>query len=161
MSHPLYMNQPFSFLPSIILIIDGGRYNLWSYTLCSFLQYPITCSHKSVRTDQHSSQTHSTAFPQCHSQSVTPTAIKILCKHTHTFTFKFSCYQKAGSRANLYEAVVGITRNYFPLNFFILLSLFLNATPKYFKFPNLPKLRYPSRIYNKSRNVAHQCTTSL
>jgi len=34
------------FLSSIILIISGGRYNLWSYTLCSFLQYPITFGHK-------------------------------------------------------------------------------------------------------------------
>jgi len=39
MSHSL-------FLPSIIVIISGSRYNLWSYTLCSFLQYPITFSHK-------------------------------------------------------------------------------------------------------------------
>ena len=96
---------------------------------------PITFSHKILRTDQHCSQTQSTVY------SVIPTAIKILYKQTHMFINKFSCYQKAERRANIYEAVVDIIPNYFPLNFFILKSLFLNATPKYYKFPNLPKFQ--------------------
>ena len=70
--HTPYMNQPFTFLPSIIPITSGGRYNLWSYTLCSFLQYPISFSHNSLSTNQLCSQIQSTVFPQCHSQSVTP-----------------------------------------------------------------------------------------
>jgi hypothetical protein len=44
------------FLSSTILIKSGGRYNLWSYTLCSFLHYPITFGHKILRTAQHSPQ---------------------------------------------------------------------------------------------------------
>jgi hypothetical protein len=34
-----------SLLP-IILKISGGRYNLWSYISCSFLQFPITFNQK-------------------------------------------------------------------------------------------------------------------
>ena len=71
---------------SIIRIISGGRSNLWSYTLCSFLQFPITFSYKSPTTDQHQhcSQTQSTVYPQCHRPTITPTSIKILHKQTHT-----------------------------------------------------------------------------
>ena len=127
-----------SFLPSIILIISGGRYNLWSYTLCSFLQYPTTFNHNSLWTDQHCSQTQSTDFPQCHTQSVTPTAIKVLSKHTNVYT-SIASFQKAERRAKHYEAAVCISPNWFPLNFFILQSSFLIAIPKYFKFLTLLK----------------------
>jgi len=84
--HSTWHSQSPSFLSSIILITSGGRYNLWRYTLRTFLQHPITFDHKSLRTDQLSSQTQSTVFPQCHRPSVTPTAIKILHKHTHVYT---------------------------------------------------------------------------
>ena len=87
MSHTHYMNQPFTLLSSIILIISGGRYNLLSYTLRSFLQYPITFSYENLRNDQHCFQTQSTALPQCHRHSVTPKAIKILRKHTYTYVY--------------------------------------------------------------------------
>ena len=96
MSHALYMTQPFTFLSSLILIVSGDRYNLWSYTLCSFLQFPITFSHKSIQTDQHCSQTQSTAFPQCHRTRVTPTAIKLLCKHTYAYTAINSFWKEDG-----------------------------------------------------------------
>ena len=77
-----------------------------------FLHYPITFVHKILRIDQQCSQTQSTVFAQCHSQIVTPTVIKILCKHTHMSIIKFSWYQKGGRRANLYEPVVSITAHY-------------------------------------------------
>ena len=72
-----------SFFYSINRIISGGRYNLCSYTIHSFLQVPITFSHKSLSTDQHCSQTQSTVYSQCHGPSVTPTFMKILWKHKH------------------------------------------------------------------------------
>jgi len=109
MSHTLYVthvthtlrepaiNLP-SFLPSLTLIIAGGRYNLWSYTLCSFLQFPITFSHNSLTTDQHCSHTQSTVFLQSYKPSVTPTAIKILSKHTNVYT-SIESFQKTGRRA--------------------------------------------------------------
>ena len=91
MSHTLHERA--IHLPSTIPITCGGRYNLWSYTVCSFLKYPISFSHNSLSTNQHCSQTQSTVFPQCHSQIVTPTAIKILCKHTISI-FKLSKSRK-------------------------------------------------------------------
>ena len=102
MSHTLYMTQPFTFIPSLTLIISGGRYNLWSYTLCSFLQYPITFGHKSLWTDQHCCQTQSTVFPQHHRPCVTTTTIKILSKHTNVYT-SIASFQKAERRAKHYE----------------------------------------------------------
>ena len=119
--------------------------------------------------------TQSTDFPQCHTQSVTSTSIKILSKHTNVYTSTAS-FQKAERRAKHYEAALCISLNSFPLNFFILQSLLSNATPKYFKFPILPKFQmifqlghipmvwYPhcaSRIHNKGRNEACQYTASL
>jgi len=176
--HSTWPSQSLSFISPIILIIFCGRYNLWSYISWRFLHYLITFGHKILRIDQQCSQTQSTVFAQCHSQIVTPTAIKILCKHTHMSIFKFSWYQKGGRRANLYEPVVSITAHYYPLKFLILQSLFLNTTQKYFKFPILPKFQtmyqlghdflyivwYSScapRIYNRNRNVVCQCTASL
>jgi len=176
--HSTWPNQSLSFTSPIILIIFSSRYHLWSYISLRFLHYPITFVHKTLRIDQHCSQTQSTVFIQCHSQIVTPTAIIILCKHTHMSIIKFSWYQKGGRRANLYEPVVSITAHYYPLNFLILQSLLLNTTQKYFKFPTLPKFQtmyqlghyflyivwYSScapRIYNRSRNVVCQCTASL
>ena len=50
--------------------------------------------------------------------------MKILYKHTHTFLFELSCYQRAGRRRKVYEVVVSITSNYFPLKFLILQSLY-------------------------------------
>ena len=164
-----------SFLSSLILIISGGRCNLWSYSLCSFLQFPITHKHKSLRTDQHCSQTQSMAFPLCHRPNVTPTIIQILNKHTCVYTW-IASFQEAERKAKHYEAAVCIAPTSFPLNFFTLQSLLLNATPKHFKFPSLPKFQTiyllgqvftvwkphcTSRIYNKRRNVAYQCTSSL
>jgi len=53
MTHAFYMTQPFTFLPFFYYSNNiWWQYNLWSYTLCSFLQSPITFSHKSLRTDQ-------------------------------------------------------------------------------------------------------------
>jgi len=175
--HSTWPSQSLSFTSPIILIIFSSRYHLWSYISCRFLHYPITFGHKILRIDQHCSQTQSTVFAQCHSQIVTSTAIKILCKHTHMSIFKFSWYQKGGRRANLYEPVVSITPHYYPLNFLILQSSFLNTTQKYFKFPILTNFQTMyelchvflccvifqlcPRIYNRSRNVACQCTASL
>jgi hypothetical protein len=48
-----------------ISFLSLSRDNLWSYTLCSFLQFPITFNHESLWTDQHCSQTQSTVFLQC------------------------------------------------------------------------------------------------
>ena len=98
MSHALYMTQPFTLLSSLILIVSGDRYNLWSFTLCSFLQFPTTFSHKSLQTDQHCSQTLSTAFPQCHRTRVTPTAIKIPCKYTYVCTAITSFWKEEGEQ---------------------------------------------------------------
>ena len=87
-----------SFLSLIILILTASRHNLWSYTSCSFLQFPISFSRKSLRTDQHQhcSQTQSTVYSQCHRTSVTPTFRKILkistCTHTHTHTHTHSLH---------------------------------------------------------------------
>ena len=85
-THSFYMTQPFTFLPSIILMISSDRYNLLSYTSCSFLQFAITFSHKILRTGKHCSQTQSTVYSQHHRTSVTHTFMKIICKHTHTHT---------------------------------------------------------------------------
>ena len=163
-----------SFLSSLILIISGGRYNLCCYISCSFLQFPITLSHKTVRTDQHCSQTQSTVFPQCHRPSVPPTTIKTQCKHRNVYT-SIASFRKAGRTAKHYEPAVCIAPHSFSLNFFTLQSLLLNATLKYFKFPTLPQLQTiyllghvlmvwnnhcTSRIHKK-RNVACLCTTSL
>jgi hypothetical protein len=160
-----------SFLSSIILITSGGRYNLWRYTLCTFLQYPITFNHKSLRTDQFCSQTQSTAF----APSVTPTGIKILRKQTHVYT-SIASFVKAGRIAKHYKAAVCISTNSFTLNFFTLQSLLLNPTTIYFQFPpsqhskqriswvTFCTVRCPHckpRIYNKRRNVDSQRTTSL
>ena len=117
-------------LSSIILIISGGRYNLWSYTLCSFLQLPITFRHNSLTTDQHCSQTQSAIYSHCHKPSVTPTAIKILCKPTHVYT-SIASFLQAGSRTKCHKAAVRISPNSFPLNFIIIIqSLLPNATSK-------------------------------
>ena len=64
------------FLSSIILIKSGGRYNLWSYILFKFIQFPITFSYKILRSDQHQhySQTQFRVFLQCHRPSITPTS---------------------------------------------------------------------------------------
>ena len=149
--------------------------NLWSYTLRSFLHFPITFNHKSLQTDQHCSQNpvHSlSSVPQTKCQH---TAIKIVPKHTHIYT-AIASFLKGGRTAKHYEAAVCISTNLFPLNFFILLSLLLNAVLKYVTFRTHPKfqtmywldhvfmMRYPNcawRIHNKSRNVASQCATSL
>ena len=179
MSHPFYMTKPLNFLPfSLIIIISGCRYNLWSYTLWSFLQLPITSSHKSLRPDTQCFKIHSNVFPQRHRPSVTPTFMKILRKCQHTFIFQLSSYQKTkdSKTSKRYERILNIAPNKFPLIFLILQSLLLHAILKYFKHPTLPKfqtmyqvghffkVRYPhcaSRIHNKNRNVASQCTTSL
>jgi len=77
----IWPTQSLFFLSTIILIISSGRYNL----SCGFLHYSTTFGHKILRTAQHCSQTQSTVFPQCHIESVTPTVMKILCKHTHVY----------------------------------------------------------------------------
>jgi len=153
-------------LPSLTLVISGGRYNLWSYALCSFLQFPVTFSHNSLTTDQLCSQTQSTIFLQSYKPSVTPTAIKILSKHTNVYT-SIASFQYAERTAKHYEAAVCIS----PIHF---LSIY--HPPKYIKFPTLPKLQTmfqlghifmvwyshcASRIHNKGRKVACQYTASL
>jgi len=119
-----------SFLSSLILIIPGGRYNLWSYTLCSFLQFAITFSHNSLRNDQYCSQTQSTILPQCQRPSVVPSNIKIQCTPANAYT-SIAILRKAGRRAKYYEAAFCIAPHSFSLNFFTIQSLLLNATPKY------------------------------
>ena len=136
--HSTWHSLSHSFLSSIILIISGGRYNLWRYTLCTFLKYPITFNHKSLQTDQLCSQVQSTVFPQCHRPSVTPTAIKILRNHTHVNTSIVS-FMKTGRIAKLYKAAVCISTSSFTLNFFTLQSLLLNPTP--LPVPPLTKLQ--------------------
>jgi hypothetical protein len=70
--HPTQTSHSHSFLSSLILILSGSRYNLWSYTFCSFLQFPFIFSHKILQTDQHCSQSQFTVFHQsktnCHKQ---------------------------------------------------------------------------------------------
>ena len=90
MSHSFHINKPFNFFPLL-----HNSNNIWWQVqlmklhimqLCSFFQFSITFSHKSLRTNQHFSQTQSTVYSQCHRPSVTPTTIKILHKQTHTHT---------------------------------------------------------------------------
>jgi hypothetical protein len=100
------------FLPSLILMIYDARYNLWSYTVCIFLQFPITFSHKSLRTYQNCCQTLSAAFLQSYKPSVTLTAIKILSKHTNVYN-SIASFQKAERRAKYYEAAECISPIYF------------------------------------------------
>jgi len=52
-SHSTLTSHSISFLSLIILILSGRRHNLWSNTSCSFLQFPISFSRKSLWTDQH------------------------------------------------------------------------------------------------------------
>jgi hypothetical protein len=173
--HSTWPSHSHSFHSSLVLTISDGRYNLWSYTLCCFLQFPIIFSHKILQTNQHCSHTQSTVFPQCHRPSVTPTGIKIPHKHKHVYT-SIPSFLKAGRRARQFESAVCNSPNSFPLNFFTLQSLLLNATPWYFKFPTLPKFQTiyqlghvfivwnpqcSSRIHNMGRNLACQCTTLL
>ena len=113
----IWTNDSPSCVPSIILMIYGGRYNSWSYSLCSFLQFPITFSPKSLGIYQRCCQTQCTVFLQWHKPSVTPTAIKILHKHTHVYTI-ITSFLKAGRKAKHYEAAPWISTNSFPLNFF-------------------------------------------
>ena len=96
--HSTWPSHSISFLSSIILIISSGKYNLWSYTLCSFIQFPVTFSHKSLRTDQHCAQ--STVYSQCHRPSVTPTSIKILHKHTRLY-FNQHAFRKQEGEQNI------------------------------------------------------------
>jgi len=137
--HSTWHSQSPSLLSSIILIISGSRYNLWRYTLRTFLQYPITFNHKNLRTDQLCSQTQSAVFPQCHRPSVTPTNIKILHKYTYVYT-PIASFVKAGKIANHYKAALCTSTNWFTLNFFTRQSLLLNPTPIHFQFP-LTKLQ--------------------
>ena len=142
MSQSFYMTKLINFhLSSIILIIYGGRYNLGSYTLCSFLQYLITFGHKILQTDQHCSQIQSTVFPQCHRPSFTPTVMKILCKHTHSYISTVMLSESRKQNTTLQSCSTKHCSKLISYQFFILLSLFLKATPKYFKFPNLIKFQ--------------------
>ena len=101
--HSTLTSHSTSFLTPIILIISGGRYNLCSYTLCSFIQFPITFSHKSPTTDQHHHcpQTQSTVFLQCHRPSVTLTSITIIHKHTHSLHFNSHVFRKQEGQQNI------------------------------------------------------------
>jgi len=146
--HSTSHSQSPSFLSSILLIISGGRYNLWRYTLRTFLQY-ITFNHKSLQTDQLCSQTQPTVFPQCYRPSVTPTAIKILRKHTHAYT-SIASFVKARRIAKHYKAAMCISTNSFTLNFFTLQSLLLNPTTIHFQFP---PHKTPNNISARSRFV--------
>jgi len=42
---------------------------------------------KILRTEEHCCKTQSTVYPHCHTPSVTPTLMKILCKQTHTHLY--------------------------------------------------------------------------
>jgi hypothetical protein len=107
--------------------------------------------------------------------SVTPTAIKILCKHTHVYT-SIASFVKAGRIAKHYKAAVWISTNSFNLNFFTLQSLLLKPTPIHFQFPpsqnSKQRISYVTfcmvrcphckpRIHNKRRNIDSQRTISL
>jgi hypothetical protein len=70
------IHDPAIHLPSLSPVTYDGRYNLWSYTLCSLFQFPVTFSNKILKTVQHCTETQSTVFPQCHWPSVTPTSYK-------------------------------------------------------------------------------------
>jgi hypothetical protein len=95
---------------------------------------------------------------------------KILHKHTHVYT-AIASFLKVGRSAKHYEAAVCISRNSYPLKFFTLQFILHTATPKYFRFPTLPKFsnnvsdrshfngRYPhcnSGIHTKRRKVGCQ-----
>ena len=45
-----HITQQFTSLLHIILITSGERYKLWSYSLCSFIPFPITFRCKTLNT---------------------------------------------------------------------------------------------------------------
>ena len=141
MSHSFYMTMPFTlFLYPIIPIISSGSYNLWSYTLCSFIQFPITSSYKSLRSHQH----HTVLKPSLQTFfNITPTFMKILHTHTHTHTHTFSyqqsCFQNTGRTTKYFQVVASINQIHF-----LSTSSFCNfyssmPIANYFKFTTLPK----------------------
>jgi hypothetical protein len=85
MAHSFYMTKQFNFLPFF-----HTSNNIWwqaQFIKLYIMQFPITFSHKSLRTEkyQHCTQTQFTVYSQCHRPSVTPTSIKTLHKHTHLY----------------------------------------------------------------------------
>ena len=133
-----------SFLSLIILILTGRRYNLWSYTLCSFLQFPISFTHKSL--NNWSAPTlflnpvYSllwTSQNKCHTDIYENTKISANAR-THTVYISIVRFSESRKESKTFWSR---SEHYckFLLNFLILQSLFLNSNPKYFKFYTLSK----------------------
>jgi hypothetical protein len=111
---------------------------LWSYIFCSFLQFLITFSHESLRNEEHCSQTQSTAFPQCYSQSVGPTFMKILGKHTHVCISNFMLAESRKESKFLWSYIEHYCK--------LISSQFLDSAifipkPKIFNFPKVTKFQ--------------------
>jgi len=121
-------NHSPSFLSSFIPIISGGRYNLWIYTLCSFLHFLLLSAIRSTDWQALFPNPVYSLPSMSQNKCLTHTAVKILHEHTHVYTAIVS-FLKAGRRAKQYEVAVCISITSFPLICFILKSLLLNATP--------------------------------
>jgi hypothetical protein len=118
----------------------GSRYNLGSYTLSSFLQFPNNFSNKSLRPDQHCCQTQSTPFPQYHRPSITHTFMIIQGIHTCTYisTVMFPETRKK------FKTFRSWSENFSKLissQFLDSATFFLNSNPIYIKLPTLLKFQ--------------------
>ena len=140
--HSTWPSHSRSFFPFLILMF-GSRYNLGSYTLCSFLQFPINFIHKSLRPDQHDQhccQTQSTPSPQYHRSSTTPTFMIIQGIHTCTYT---SIVTFPETRKN-FKTFWSCSENFSKLissQFLDSATFFLNSVPIYIKLPTLLKFQ--------------------
>ena len=123
MSQSFYIkSQLNSFLSLIILILTGTMHNLWIYTLCSFLQFPVMFSLKSLRTDQqqHCFKTQCTAYPQCYRKSVTPTFRKLftISTQTHSLHFNSHVFRKQEGQQRILKLLMNIIRNLYTTSWF-------------------------------------------
>ena len=109
--HSTSPNHSNSYLSPLITIISGGRYNLWSYTLGSFLRWSTPFPNPVYSLLSMSEN-------KCHTHIYKNTTQT----HTHTFIYQPECFQKTGRRSKYFEGVLSITPNEFPYIFSILLS---------------------------------------
>ena len=79
-----HTSQQITTHPTIILIISGDRYKLWSYLSYSFIQFPTAFSRKSLNTLITVIPKFSLQFSQqTHTKLNTPTSVKTPGQLTH------------------------------------------------------------------------------